>query len=439
MSQSFQDEYAYYGVISWDEPSALISITAIEDETNVRVYSLPGDILISEFNLDAMAKRFIRLPKGTHFKVASNKIASVMLFTHEDPPERDGEDGPVLSGFLTSADGNYVGKEYTFMASQILMGEFYHIFSLEAAEINLKREDGSEISFRMEANSHKQLRLRPFSVYRVESTGNIMIQAGELGKGEAGELTKIRSFFVPSAEGGFMGRRFYTDSKISWYPWVDDGFRISAIKDSRVRIWDLDLKKVIDEVEVKGGTSIVVKPEADIIAIESDGYISLSYIYNETRSQVSPVLRVGVGYISVKPNRESLFFIPLKSLIEAYILAYEDATVIIDDLPVTVRADSYFRIAVPGLHQIRSDKDILIQVVQWAEMSPRAPFFYRDFGVAVPCIQTVNESPNVKLSPIAGEGPSPIYIIAGAVAAVASTCLILMMIKRRRRQGMPRK
>jgi len=99
---------------------------------------------------------------------------------------------------------------------------------------------------KLEANMHKQMSLKSFNVSKVKPTGNIMIQAG----GDTGECI----FFVPSATGGFVGERFYSHSPKSWKIKANYGFRISALEDTKVKTWNLELKRMTQEFEVKQET-----------------------------------------------------------------------------------------------------------------------------------------------------------------------------------------
>lgn len=111
------------------------------------------------------------------------------------------------------------------MASQELVGESYIIFALEPSEVTLIREDGMRQVFKLEANGFKRLALKPFMAYKIESTGNIMVYSGYTNP----------KYFIPAAEGGFFGRRFYMSSRTSWEP-TDYGFRIMALEDADVKI-----------------------------------------------------------------------------------------------------------------------------------------------------------------------------------------------------------
>jgi len=237
--------------------TALIGVAASEDQTELHVYTLQTEswVLKTEFRLDSMEKRFFTLPNDTVFKIVSNHPVFVLLMSglgNDGVPGPETFEGPIPYAFYPSTDGSYIGKEFVFIASQGLSGEPYHIFALEKAQVKLKREDGAELTFTLEPNSHMQLSLKAFTVYKVESTGNIMIQSGSPGGS---------SFFVPSAEGGFLGRRFYTTSESRWDKVRDYDFVICALEDTKVKVWDLSYKKILEELKVKAGEPMKIRPE----------------------------------------------------------------------------------------------------------------------------------------------------------------------------------
>ena len=125
----------------------------------------------------------------------------------------------------------------------------------------------------MQANSIKVLQLVPLKAYRVRATGNIMIQSGRMG----GRYR--RNLFIPTPQGGFMGTIFYTAATRRYWPASDEGFRISSLEDTKVEIWDVETKSLIQRVIVRAETGVSVKPRANVILVKSNKPIIPEYEY----------------------------------------------------------------------------------------------------------------------------------------------------------------
>ncbi|RJS93215.1 hypothetical protein CW705_01870 [Candidatus Bathyarchaeota archaeon] len=169
-----------------------------------------------------------------------------------------------------------------------------------------------------------------------------------------------------------------------------------ALQDAKVRIWDVKFHRLLTELTIKGGRGVDIFPKAEFIAIESDEPVTFAYIFNGSMGSEKVYLACsyngGVTFMGVKANEEtSLFFIPSNSSIEAYVYASEDAIVKIDDLTMSIKADSYLKIDVSGAHKILSNKNVVIQVTHW----PKVPAIQglKSFGAVVPCVQTVDYTP----------------------------------------------
>jgi hypothetical protein len=409
--------------------SALVSIVALQDDTDVKVHTLEDNRLVAEATLNTMEKEFVRLPNGTKFKVVSNHLVTVMLLGGNvggeelDPSMKE---GPTPATFYTSTDGTYVGKKFIFVACQGLRFLPYRVLALEDAEVTLTDEDGVEDSFTLQANTYESLSLTAFEAYKVESTGNVMIQSGGPGG---------RSFEVPSVEGGFVGKVFYSSclrsSFTAWDTIEDFGFRISALEDVRVTVWDVEFKRTIAEFEIRGGEGVGFKPKADEIMIEGDKPIVFSFVHNGSlRRSFGWGYGVGVTYMGVRPNEETLIYLSSNSSVEAYIFAHEDTLVNIDDVSMNLKPDSFFLLTVPGTHKIMSDKNIVIQVIHWPLTPPIQGI--ASFGVAIPCIQTTNLTPDVSLTPMVTEGFTMTYVTIGIAAAVVVAAAAGFIIMKRR-------
>ena len=393
-------------------------IIGVEEETHIEVYIMPGWKLIKRLTLGPLEKSLITLPNGTIFKVSSDKPVGVLAFSKNPNPDMPMGIYPVLPvTYYPSIDGGYSGKRFVLMASQELIGEPYIIFALEPSEVTLIREDGMRQVFKLEANGFKRLALKPFMAYKIESTGNIMVFSGYANP----------TYFIPAAEGGFFGRRFYTSSRTSWEP-TDYGFRIMALEDADVKIWDLEFKRLIMEVKVKGGEMATVKPKADVIMVESDKPITFEFAHS---GDITPLFSYGCGvtYIGVRRNEVIPIYMPINSTVELYIFASEDTIVKIDDVPFRVKADGYFKQTMRGVHRITADKDIIVEMIHWP-LIPKKQGVQR-FGVAVPPIESVSAMPLAELSPIVqGQGSMLTYLEVG-IAILASIVAGFLYMKRK--------
>lgn len=415
---------------------SLLAIVAAEDDTNVEVYDLALGSLLSEGQVSSMGKHFVFLPNSTHFKVVSDKLVSVLLLNYQESPPAVVSEGPLPHGFYTSTDGLYVGTEFVFMASQSPTEQDHVILALENAEVTVTRDDGTANTYSLEANSYRELMLRSFRVYRIESTGNIMVQSGQI-TGKGAEDTTC--FLVPSAEGGFVGQFFVTRSFKSqewgWDPLRDYGFRITALEDTEVKVYDLQTKEEMMTLDVKGGSGVAFHPEAIAIAVQSDKPVTLSHIHNDSIEH-GPTgaggrfegYGNGVMFMGIQPDEDTMVHLPTEAYVEAYFFASEETQITIDGFTHTIQADSGLLYTMPGTHRVRSDNNVILQVNLW----PREPEFqglwYR--GAAIPCIETVGNNPEVTLTPIGGGFPM-MYVMIGAGAAAVAVIAGLLVMKRR--------
>jgi len=416
--------------------TALLTIVAARDDTNIKVYNLTTDELVSEGQLSNMERHFVTLANGSIFKAVSDKPVSVLLLNYPGPPNASTVEGPLPHTFYTTIDGLFVGKEFVFMASE-QTGQDYTMLALEKAEVTITRDDGDEKRYSLETNSHMNIMLRPFRVYKIESTGNIMVQSGVILERTD---SPIICFPVPCAEGGFVGKAFYTKSVKNWDFRRDYGYRISAIEDTKVTVYDLVTKEVIRELSVYGGGGVGFMPEADAIALQSDKPITLSMIHNGSIEQTHPYAGgtggiysgygIGVNYIGVRPNQDTMIFLPVYSNVEAYFFASEDTQITIDGVSRTIAADSYFLFTQPGTHRVTSDKNLVVQLNHWPLEPENQGLQFS--GTLVPCIQTVDIIPDITLTPL-GVGFPMTYLIIGVVAAVVAAVAGFFVISRARK------
>jgi hypothetical protein len=394
--------------------SALLSIVAHYDNTEVKVFLLPDTRLIEHKTINRMEKIFITLPNGTFFKVQTNKMVTVELLGgciggRDVSPDMDR--GPVIASFYPATDGGYVGKEFIFIASQGLMDIPYRILALEDSEVTIY-EDGQETSkLTLKVNQYKSLSLKPFRVYRFVSTGNIMVQSGW--------------GCIPSVEGTFTGKAFYTSSTTSWDPTVAYGFQIIAHeKDARVKIYDVMSTRKIDEFTVPAGKNVTVKPPAEKIYIESYEPIAFMYVHHGLSGGGAGgggwAYGSGFSYVGVGPGETVYIYVPVSTSQTSFIFASEDGTIVaVDGAPIELNEDDFITLT-NGLHEIKTTKNILIQITYW----PSYPEFQAisGFGVIIPAVETINSKKTVQFKPpyeVGGAGTPLTYYVIVVVVIVA--------------------
>jgi hypothetical protein len=322
-------------------------------------------------------------------------------------------------------------------------GADYTILAIEKSTVTVTRDDGDEHQYQLEANTYKvnNLMLSPFRVYKFESTGNIMIQSGVIDANGGGGYTPC--FPVPSVQGGFVGTFFLTKSLTAaggqgWDSRRDYGYRIEAVEDAKVKVYDLETKQVLYDITITRGGGTAIRPSANAIAVQSDKPITLSLIHNGSIEMTRP-LTSGVGgvlsgygngvmFIGIQPNKNTMIYLPVDAYVEAYFFASVDTQLIIDDVTQTIHANSNFQYIQPGIHTVQSDKNVILQINFWPNEPEYQGLWYT--GAIIPSIETVNINPIVTITPLS-EGLPMMYIIIGAGAAAVAVIVVLLVMRRR--------
>ncbi len=374
-----------------------------------------------------MSKLFVKLNNGTFFKVKADKPLSITLISgkmggRELDPSLDFSHIP--NSFYTSVDGGFVGKEFIFIASQEIRNLSYRVVALEEAEVKVEDENGKAVqTFKLGANERKLASLRAFKAYRVTSTGYTMVHATSSSPALG---------FIPSVEGGYVGRHFFSTCLESWWPSRErstSSFRISALQETKVTIYDPELKRKLEELTVPGGKSVKVNPEAKEIFIEADRAVTVMYVNNDgTYGYGAGLTFMGLGagekaqvYVSAGPTRQ-----------ESYIFTAEDTVVTIDGASLKLSADSIFSLSA-GLHEITTDKNILIQITYTSAHAPVQGI--ENFAAVIPAVETVNVREEVELKPImSGESIlSSYYLYIAAAAGVTAVAVVSYSLKAKRK------
>jgi hypothetical protein len=425
----------YRGVfnITWIRWNATLTIVGWQDNTKAEVYILPDNSLLTSVTLNKMEKTHILLPNGTFFKLRTTKPVFALLTAGELNTSH--HEGPLIVGFLPSVDGVAVGKEFIFMASQGLAQVPYRFRALEDSEIKIVDETGATVkSFKLAANTYKDLALKSFKVYHVTSTGNIEIQAFA--------VTVTR--YIPSVTGSYIGKAFYSSSSTVWNPLISHGFMLIALnEDAKVVIYDVEYGKKIYETTVPAKGTVYVKPETvrmrlmplPEIFIESDKPILVSYVHHGAEPGTASHIGGGdygraLTYLTVRPGRPTMVYVPINCTAEAYIFAYKETNLVLDGLQLRLNADEYLPLQ-QGLHEISADAEMLIQIIHW----PNIPIFQGlyTFASLIPAPQLATVEKQVNLKPIVGGGPPYMLYGGAAAAAIGAVAVVFFMRSRRAR------
>jgi hypothetical protein len=437
---------------------SLLAVVAAEDDTNVAVYNLTLGSWTQVWagSLNSMKKQLVLLDNGTTFKVVSDKIVSVLLLNYQIFPSAGVTQGPTPQTFYPDISGSYVGKEFVLMASENPTGEvkgqgygtYYAVLALESSKITVTSEDGTVLwTGSLDANGYKYLpAFTPFKVYKIESTGNIVVQSGIIA-GIAG--SSISDYAVPSVEGGFVGEHFFAISlknpEWGWDKGMDYGYRISAsipsTEEAHVTVYDLDTQQAMYTLTIVGGTGTTVQPDAYAIRVDSDQPVTMALIHNGSIEETPTgsgdkymAYPNGVMFVGIQPNQETMIQLPTLGHDEAYFFANSQTQLTIDGATFTIMAGSSYFYNQPGIHTVEADNKVTLQVNSWPTTPdiPEQGLWYT--GAAIPCIETVNVSATVTLTPIGGGSPMMYVIVGAGAAAVAVVVGVLVM---RRRGGKP--
>jgi len=353
----------------------------------------------------------------------------------------------MLHTFYTDVNGLYVGKEFVLMAStfsyfSVNQNGLYTILAIEKSTVTVTTDDGTENTYNINANSYQNILLNSFRVYKFESTGNIMIQTATIPAiANSGEgMGDVSCFPVPSVQGGFVGTFFLTKAtKSGWDTNRDYGFRIEALENAKVKVFDLETKQPIKEYSIEGGTGISIQPLAYAIAVQSDKPITLTLIHNGSIAQSRPLAGNkggeysgygnGVMFMGIQPNEDTIIYLPIDAHVEAYFFTSDDTQLTIDGEAQTVHANTPLLYTVIGTHTVRSDKNVVLQINFWPLEPDYQGLWFT--GTAIPSVETVGNNPTVTITSFEEGFPMMYIIIGGAAAAVVVIVVVLLMMRKR--------
>jgi len=364
---------------------ARLDIIGINDSTAIEVIDLSNEDIISSASLDRMDVHTVYLGtrvssttepdvEGTYFKVVADKMVAVLL-SGGSPQNYD---EIYRSTYYPSTDGAYSGKEFIFKAVNgtwepvIYVWEWniVIIFGVEPAHVIVYDDAGNKLhEFDVPANSYGRITLISGEVYRVVSTGRIMLAS----------ICRECFAIAPSATGGFIGKYFYgmmTGARPGTDVWVGSyqSFVVVAQEDCEVSVYSLlkpelqrglgpDLARTLEAGEVFFDTSfdqqtpLRIDSTGDIIVLFGRG--GYAWGTTNTRAVMYPE-NVGddVSCIAVEADREVSFFAPTG----AVIFAPQNLDIVIDGALISMKSDEYM-VLMGGSHIIQSSAPVIVEVL----------------------------------------------------------------------------
>lgn len=440
-------EWVNLGTIGWElrieQPSiadsGLVAIVGNHDGTRVNAYILPGGELLKEFTLNRLEKASCSLPNGTFFKLVASRPVTVFLLGGKYMESGDA----FANMFVTSTEGGYVGREFIFMAVQAkralhYTGLAYRVYALEDSQVTVWDANGSQVTqFTLRANQLHELGFTPMAVYRLESTGNVMLQSFTMWT--SARLGFPGTCFYPAVRGGFVGTLFYggTGTNDLWPPFSPPTFVITGLEDSKITVFDLENRRKYLDAELLARGNFSKHMDLSHMVVESEKPIVLMVEGN------------GVSYAGLSAGETGYFWLPLDepysgavpggsvvgSAGEAYLYIADETVVTVDDVTVRLGRDAILPLQ-HGFHAITAYKNVVIQLINypWQSYPAHEPSIARfsDFGTCIPSVQAMSiRNPGLNPPSVTGqELPWP-YILAAAIAVI----VIAAWAMRRRRPG----
>lgn len=331
--------------------NAVLLIVGDADGTSVQVYTLPDGRLLTEFQVDQLENETVFVPNGTFFKVVSDKPVQV-----EYLGTSSGEQ--LTTTFFTSTTGGYVGKEFIIQGVQTryIPGDFpgmiYRIYALQDSQVTVTDAAGNQVfSRQIKLNKFDQVSLAPLVVYRIASTGYIMVESFFLGWGWSPSGTA----YYPSATGSFLGKNFYgsgIDPGIhveTWASFPRPVFVLTAMVNAKLSILDIDAKVKHGDREIAATSNLTEHIRVGQMAVESDQPVMLM------------LRNFGMSYTGLAAGQNAYVYIPTDGVYtgEAYLFAYRETTVTVDDVQSRLKADDYIPLT-SGYHRISASENVVI-------------------------------------------------------------------------------
>lgn len=382
-----------------------VLVIANRDNTRLQAYALPSGESLGEFTLNRLENATVHVQNGTMFKVVADKPATVLLTT-----------GLTFNSFFTSADGGFVGKEFIFAANSTGATSPFMVYAIEDAEVTLTDSAGGKISsFRLRANEYQSFGFARVDTYVLAATGRVVVQSFYA------PYSGMGTCFYPAVQGGYVGQAFVGSSAVTdaWPPYVPPAFVFTSNDEAKVTVLDVESQKEALAATVPAGNNVTAQVKAPAMIAKSD------------RAMMVMAQNYGLAFATLKAGETVTAFIPTDvppgeeityrptegARGEAYIFAYKETVVTLDDTKVKLAPDGSMAVP-PGMHKVSATEDALLEVVNWPLYPTTAGL--ESFGACIPSVQVASIAyPGLSLKPLGGETMTYLYYGAGAAVVIA--------------------
>ena len=420
---------------TWRPPR--LEIVGVNDSTTVNIYDLRRKVLLVSFRIDRMQLRSLELANETYFKAVSDKpIAALLSGGGRVCTWGATEVRAMRATFYPSTDGGFCGKEFVYIAAPTSLESpqmnAYNIFAVEDAHVTIYDIEGKVTELEASANSFKKVSLKEGRVYRVVSSGRILVSG----------LDMECFSYLPSVTGGFVGRHF-----VGSLPSIGrESFLVVAMQDCEVHIWDVrrpawhmglfgpDLKKSLRAGEywfnssIAGQTPLRIDSTGDVTVLMGCGGANWG---DPPLGNLSVPENFGddISLIGMKPGQTLGFFAPT----QAVIFSAADGVVTIDGIPVDMKEDEY-RVVLHGIHTVTGNVPVLVEVLgnanTWASWDPHIRYGYDNWCSYLVSVRSLEVS-YPPLPPIRGFIEVVPFLAIGISVCIIIAAALLFMKRRR--------
>jgi len=432
---SSDDEWVYYGFapgINYTPPAIItremvinnatwLTIVGYNDSTHVAVYDIAGgrNTVLGSFEVHRMKAHTVPLPiEGcfsieTFFKVVSDKPIAVLM--SGGLGEWSG-----ANVFYPSTDGGYSGKEFIIVCARGGYWEggqdFDHAaFAIEDSTVEIRDNSDKVIrTLNIAANSSKRLGLVWKGIYRITSTGRILVSSW------AG------STFIacPSHMGGYVGRVFFSQSGQD----VRSGSTVLLILSqegpAQVKVYDTSTGSLIVEKSLPPREMWFINRDvADLggarLKVQSNEEVTVyagGTVVEEGALDTPALMDQGIVFSTVSADKPTTIFTPT----QAYVFSPNShAEINIDGSKMTVQRGSRRNIP-SGKITVMSNATVIIEAISMQ------PSISRFATYLLPASRLEVTYPPPKPSEAVDRMAMTPYYIAAAIATAAIVGIIVL-------------